>query len=93
MKKALVPKLLPVDQPAPFKPVIAAGMKALHRGDATPHQQREVFDWLLKQAAGIGSQSFRAGDPYATAFADGRRFVGVQMMALLEFTTDQQQEG
>lgn len=82
-KRISIPKLLPVDQPAPFSPVVAAGMKALQAGTATDHQQVEVFNWLLKSAAGIGSQSYRA-DPYATAFAEGRRFVGVQMMILLE---------
>ncbi len=85
-KRAIVSKLLPVDQAPPFEPHIAAGMKALRLGQASEHQQREVFDWLLKQAAGIGTQSFRAGDPYSTAFMDGRRFVGILMMALVERT-------
>ncbi len=81
--RVAVTKLPPVDQPAPFTPVIAAGMRALSKGEATDHQQVEVFNWLLKQAAGIGAQSYRA-DPYATAFAEGRRSVGIQMMILLE---------
>lgn len=82
--RAKLAKLLPVDQPAPFTEVVAAGMKAMARGTAEPHQQIEVFNWLLKQAAGIGTQSYRPGDPYATAFMDGRRFVGIQMMMLIE---------
>ncbi len=81
--RAKLAKLLPVDQPAPYEPVVAVGMKALSRGEANEQQQVKVFDWLLKQAAGIGSQSYRA-DPHATAFAEGRRFVGIQMMMLLE---------
>ena len=84
-----VAKLLPVDQPAPFEPVVAAGMKALARGEASPHQQIECFNWLLKKAAGIGSQSYREG-PHATAFAEGRRFVGIQMMMLLETSSKDQ---
>lgn len=83
-KRVAVPKLLPVDQPAPFTPLIVGAIKALQRGQATEHQQVSLFDWLLKNAAGIGDQSFRAGDPYATAFAEGRRFVGIQMMMLLQ---------
>jgi hypothetical protein len=58
-------------------------MKALMVGRASEHQQVEVFNWLLKSAAGIGTQSYRA-DPYATAFMDGRRFVGIMMMMLVE---------
>lgn len=83
-KRISIPKLLPVDQPAPFTPLIVGAMKALQHGTATPHQQSSLCEWLLKSAAGIGDQSFRAGDPYATAFAEGRRFVGVQMMMLLQ---------
>lgn len=64
-------------------------MKALSRGEASANQQVEVFNWLLKKAAGIGSQSFR-DDPHATAFAEGRRFVGIQMMMLLETSTTQE---
>lgn len=82
--RAKVAKLLPVDQPPPFEPVVAAGMKALMTGTAEPHQQMKVFDWMLKQAAGIGTQSYRPNDPYATAFMDGRRFVGIMMMMLVE---------
>jgi hypothetical protein len=85
--KAKVAKLLPVDQPPPFEPVVMAGMKALMVGQASENQQIAVFNWLLKSAAGIGTQSYRA-DPYATAFMDGRRFVGIMMMMLVETKRD-----
>lgn len=83
-KRVSVTKLLPVDHPAPYEPVVAAGLKAMGTGTASEHQQRKVLDWLLRGAAGIGSQSFRGGDPYATAFAEGRRHVGIQIMLLME---------
>jgi hypothetical protein len=87
-RKVKLAKLLPVDQAAPFTPVVQAGMRALSVGQADQHQQVEVFNWLLQEAAGIGTQSFRAGDPQQTAFGEGRRFVAIQMMMLL-----QQREG
>lgn len=83
-KRIAVPKLLPVDQPAPFTPLIVGAAKALEQGTATDHQQKSLCEWLIKSAAGIATPSFRAGDPYATAFAEGRRFVGIQMMMLLQ---------
>lgn len=86
--RAAVAKLLPVDQAAPYSEVVRAGLKAMSIGEATPHQQVEAFNWLIKHAAGIGTQSYRA-DPHATAFAEGRRFVGIQIMMLLEKRTDQ----
>jgi hypothetical protein len=67
-------------------------MKALSIGEATKHQQVEVFNWMLKHAAGIGTQSYRP-DPHATAFAEGRRFVGLLMMMLLEASNSEQQQG
>lgn len=81
--RAKLAKLLPVDQPPPFEPVVQAGMKALMAGQASEHQQVAVFNWLLKSASGIGGLSYRA-DPHATAFAEGRRFVGIMMMMLVE---------
>lgn len=83
-KRVKLAVLPPVDQVPPFIPAVAAGMKALSNGEAQPHQQKLVFDWLVKEAAGIGAQSFRTGDSHATAFMDGRRFVGISIMALLQ---------
>lgn len=74
----------PVDQPPPFDPVVAAGMRALQAGTASEHQQQLVFDWLLKEAAGIGKVAYRP-DPHASAHMEGRRFVGVLMMYLAEW--------
>lgn len=80
-KRIPLPKKLSVDQPAPYSPVIQAGLKAMSRGTASETQQVEVFQWLIKEAAGIGSQSFRP-DPCETAFAEGRRFVAIQIIHL-----------
>jgi hypothetical protein len=41
-----------------------------------------VLDWIVKEASGIGAPSYR-DDPYATAFAEGRRFVGIQILDIL----------
>lgn len=82
MKKRIpLVKKLPVDQPAPFTDQIQAGLKAMARGTASETQQVAVFNWLIKDAAGIGVQSFRS-DPHETAFAEGRRFVAIQIIHL-----------
>lgn len=80
-KKIAVPKLLRVDQPAPYTAHVRAGLRALANGTATEGQQVAVFNWLIKEAAGIGTQSFRT-DPMETAFAEGRRFVAIQIIHL-----------
>jgi hypothetical protein len=75
-------KLRAVNEPAPFDELIRGGLKALQAGTATAHQQGAVLDWIVKEASGIGAPSYR-DDPYATAFAEGRRFVGIQILDIL----------
>lgn len=79
--KIPVSKLLRVDQPAPYTEQIRAGLRAMLSGTATEGQQVAVYEWLIKEAGGIGSQSFRK-DPMETAFAEGRRFVAIQIIHL-----------
>ncbi len=83
-KKVKVPVHLAPDQPPPFDPVIPAGLRALRSGTASDHQQRVVFEWLYKHLGALGSQSYRASDPYGTAFMEGRRFVGATMLNLAD---------
>jgi hypothetical protein len=59
-------------------------MKALQFGTASEQQQKAVFDWLLQEAAGIGKVAYRT-EPQASAFMEGRRFVGVLMMYLINW--------
>lgn len=82
-KRVPLARLHPVDQAAPYDPIIPAALKAMAQGNAQPHQQQVLLDWLIKEASGVGVQSFRAGDSHATAFAEGRRFVGVQLVHLM----------
>ena len=72
----------PVDAPAPFNVAVASAIQAFSRGEATEQQQVLAYEWIVKQAASIGGQSFRGGDSHATAFMEGRRFVAAQMIAL-----------
>lgn len=78
----------PVDQPAGFEIADVAAIQAVYRGEASPEQQKRAMDWIVKSAAQIGGQSFRAGDSHATAFAEGRRFVGAQTLGLLGLRLD-----
>lgn len=62
----------------------AAAIQALYHGRASEDQQREAFTFIVQQLCGIGELSFRppAMDPngHATAFAEGKRFVGLQLV-------------
>lgn len=61
-------------------------VKALANGEATPEQQKLVLDWIVNMAAGTYELSFRSdqdGGDRETAFAEGRRFVGMQVVKLV----------
>src|SRR6187549_2463840 len=78
----------PADAPAPFDLPDVAAVQAVYGGRGTEEQQRRAMEWVIKKAAQIGSQSYRAGDSHATAFVEGRRFVGAQILSLLALSME-----
>lgn len=64
---------------------VALAVRALREGAASDHQQLVALDWIITQAAGTYAASFRPGadGDRATAFAEGRRFVGLQIVGIL----------
>ena len=65
-------------------------VRALQRGEATERQQVLALEYMIR-AAGTHDQSYRPGDPHATAFAEGRRWVGntlIWMLKTAPTTTD-----
>ena len=72
---------------APWAPVAYEGadvgaIQALNRGDATPEQQRRALRYIVEVVAGTYDQSFRPDSERDTAFAEGRRFVGLTLVKL-----------
>lgn len=70
--------------PAPYDPDGADTMaiKALAAGKANDGQQKRALDWILYSVCGLSDLSFRPGGSdgeRATAFAEGKRFVGLQI--------------
>ena len=61
-------------------PVVMA-IQALDRGEATPEQQKVVLDAIINDLAGYYDLSYRNTDR-DTAFHEGRRFVGAQLVKL-----------
>jgi hypothetical protein len=75
--------------PAPWEPAAFTArdgyaIQALARGEADAEQQLRAFRWITEQASNWDELSFRPGPdgPYSTAFAEGRRFVGLQIFKL-----------
>lgn len=70
--------------PAPYDPDGADTMaiKALFAGNASEGQQKRALKWIIEQACGTYDLSFRPGadGERETAFAEGKRHVGLQLV-------------
>lgn len=71
-------------KPADWAVQDAAAIQALQRGDATPEQQRHALTFIVNTIAATYDGSFRPGPDgdRVTAFAEGKRFVGNQIVKL-----------
>lgn len=72
---------------APWAPVDydvadVAAIQAVVGGIATPEQQQRAFRYVVEVAAGTYDQSFRPDSERDTAFAEGRRYVGLTLVKL-----------
>lgn len=68
-------------------PTVSAA-QAIQRGAATPAQQKDFLAWLINQAAATYDISFQLEGDRETAFAEGRRFVGANVVKLLKLSTN-----
>lgn len=67
------------DYDAEFVP---AAMQAFQNGEATEHQQKLLFEWIVRSACATYEQTFIPGDPHGSAFMDGRTFAGQQILKM-----------
>jgi hypothetical protein len=71
--------------PAPYDELAdVSAMQALARGEANDQQQRRALKWIIESAAMTYDQSFTPGQADVTAFIEGRRSVGNQIVKLLK---------
>lgn len=63
-----------------------AAVRAFSQGRADEHQQRRAFDWIVKGLCGIQQSTFQS-DAHASAFAEGRRYVGLKLALAVNLST------
>lgn len=83
MTKTLVKGRADISLPyelAPIEPAELTAIHALVEGTATPEQQGRFVQWFIK-ATGVDQMTYRPDDR-DTAFAEGKRFVGLQFFTL-----------
>lgn len=68
--------------PAPYDEEDIMAIRACLSGAANEGQQKLAMDWIITKAANLYDMSYRAGDSGATAFHEGRRFVGNQIVKM-----------
>ena len=54
----------------------------MQNGEATPEDQKRILDFLIVGLCRTYEPSYYP-DPYDTAFAEGRRYVGLQLVTKL----------
>lgn len=69
--------------PIEWEPADVAALQALHRGEASPDQQKRALDSIIA-IAGTYDLSYRPDSDRDTAFAEGKRFVGLQIVKFLK---------
>lgn len=79
----LLPKPDPVARPDYTEADVQA-LRAVARGTATADQQRRAIRWLIEQACGTYDLSFRPESERLTDFAEGKRWVGMTIVWMLQ---------
>lgn len=60
----------------------AGAIQALLRGDAQAHQQQRALAYIIESLCGTYDMSYRPSGDRDTCFAEGKRFVGNQLVKL-----------
>ncbi len=79
----------PKSDASPWKPpkyddADAHSIRALHDGSASPEQQQRALNFIINSLACTYDLSYRPGSDRDTAFAEGKRFVGLQIVKFLK---------
>lgn len=86
-------KIKGVPLPDPWKPIDytieeAAAVKAVMSGRASEDQQLRAMKFIVERLCGTYDLSFRSEKPYDTAFAEGKRMVGLQLIKFYSVNLD-----
>ena len=70
--------------PEDYEPGDAYAIQALSRGEATPEQQRRALQWIVVNLARSHDVDFFPDSERDSAFAAGKRSVGLQVLKLMQ---------
>lgn len=75
-------------KPAPYIVADIYAIKALRTGTANAIQQQRALDWIMHIACEVDHASYRPGSSDDTAFAEGKRHIGLQIRKLETMSAD-----
>jgi len=78
---------------ATYEKADAASINALARGEATPYQQVRALKFIVEVLCATYDQSYIPGNPLDTAFREGRRFVGLQVVKHTKLSLENVRDG
>jgi len=72
-----------------FKPPVyeaadVTAIQQLERGEANAEMQKRALNWIIMEVSKTYDMSYRPGDTHETAFHEGRRFVGNEIIKMLK---------
>jgi hypothetical protein len=79
----------PAWKPPEYTAQQVRAVRAVAQGTASEREQQIAMDWIVQQAAGTYELSYRSdadGGERETAMAEGRRFVGLQIVKLVNMS-------
>lgn len=81
--------------PPEYSEFDVASIQACVKGEATPAQQKHAIDYIINQCCNTYDLSFRPGGEVGrrdTDFAEGRRFVGLQIVKMINVSLSKLKE-
>jgi hypothetical protein len=70
-------------KPANYDRTTLYAIRACFDGKASEGQQKAAMEWIVNEVCGLRDLSYRPGDALATAFAEGKRWAGLQIAGML----------
>lgn len=79
--------------PATYDESITMAVKALAAGNANEGQQQRALDWIVRTLCGTYDLTYRPDSERDSVFAEGKRFVGLQLVKQMKLTTTAKRVG
>lgn len=77
-------------KPAHYEIADVSAIKALANGTATPDQQQRALKWIIENVCATYDLSYRPNSERDTAFAEGKRHCGLQVVKMLKLNVQKE---